>query len=66
MKSLKFDLKLELANSDANKLKFSFNIKLPIFSQVIGDLKDYSNSNSRQILIPVLVEVNIDQFMFKK
>ncbi len=66
MQSLKFDLKLELANGDTNKLKLSFNIKLPIFSQGIGDLKDYSNLNSRQILIPVLVEVNIDQFMFKK
>ncbi len=64
MQSFKIWTKIELANGDANKLKLSFNIKLPIFSQVIGDLKDYYNSNSRQILIPVLVEVNIDQFMF--
>ncbi|EIN14981.1 Hypothetical protein, predicted lipoprotein [Mycoplasmopsis agalactiae 14628] len=61
-----FDLKLELANGDTGKLKLSFNIKLPVFAQGIGDLKDYSNSNNKQILIPVFTEAKIDQFTFKK
>lgn len=61
-----FDLKLELVTGDTGKLKLSFNIKLPVFAQGIGDLKDYSNSNNKQILIPVFTEANIDQFTFKK
>ncbi|WP_232955617.1 hypothetical protein [Mycoplasmopsis bovis] len=55
-----------LINNDGDKLRLSFNIKLPIFAQGIGDLKDHSNSNNKEILIPVSVETYIDQFSFKK